>query len=74
MSLLEALKNKPDAPEPRTRIAAILLKLDHEEQAALETALRDPAWTNEGLADLLTASGHPVSEASVRRYRKALSK
>lgn len=71
MSLIDALNNKPAPKEPKSRIAAILLALKPEEQAALETALRSPEWTNEGLADVLTDQGHPVTEASVRRYRKA---
>jgi hypothetical protein len=52
-------------------MASILLKVTPEEQAALETALRGSEWTHEGLAELLTAQGHSISEASVRRYRRA---
>ena len=71
MSLLEALK---DTPEPKSRVAAILLKVTPEEQTALETALRSPEWTHEGLARVLTDSGHKISEASVRRYRRDVLK
>lgn len=69
MSLLDALQTKP---EPKNKVAAILLKLSPEEKAALETALKSPEWTHERLAAVLTASGHEVSESSVRRYRKAV--
>ena len=71
MSLLDELTAPQPTAEPRTRIAAILLKVSPDEQTALFKALGDPDWTHERLAEVLTAQGHPVSEASVRRYRKA---
>ena len=58
-------------PEPAKRIDAILATLTLEEQAALRTALGSPQWTHQALADVLSDSGHPISEASIRRYRKA---
>lgn len=69
MSLLEALQDKP---EPKSRVAAILLAVTPAEQKALEEALRDPEWPHEALASVLTDSGHEISEASIRRYRKGL--
>ena len=71
MSLLDELTAPLPTPEPRSAIAAILEKVPGPEQQALKDALRSPEWTNERLAEVLTASGHSVSESSVRRYRKA---
>ena len=71
MSLLDELTAPLPAPEPRSRIAAILLAVSGPEQQALNDALRSPDWTNERLAEVLTAKGYPVSESGVRRYRKA---
>ena len=70
LSLLDALKNTPEPKEPKSKIAAILLAVSHEEQASLVAALTSPEWTHERLAEVLTDSGHPVAEASVRRYRR----
>jgi hypothetical protein len=67
LSLIEALKTPP---EPKSRVAAILLKVGEEERLALFEALGDRTWTHQALADVLTGAGHKVSEASVRRYRR----
>ena len=69
MSLLECLK---EPPEPKSRMAAILLAVTPEEREALQEALRSPEWPHEALASVLTDSGHKISEASVRRHRKGL--
>ena len=71
MSLIDALTAPKPGPEPKSRMAQILLAVTPEEQEVLEIALRGREWTNEGLAELLTAQGHSISEASVRRYRRA---
>lgn len=71
MSLLDVLTAPIPRTEPKSKVAAILLAVTPEERAALEKALRDPEWTHERLAEVLTDKGYPVAEASVRRYRKA---
>ena len=71
LSLLDELTAPQPTAEPKSRIAAILLAVSGPEQQALNDALRSLDWTHERLAEVLTAQGHPVSEASVRRYRKA---
>jgi hypothetical protein len=71
LSLLDALTAPQTKPEPRSKIAALLEKVSGPEQQALKDALRSPEWTNERLSEVLTASGHSVSESGVRRYRKA---
>jgi hypothetical protein len=54
-------------------MAAILLAVTPSEQAALKDALSKPSeWPHEALASVLADSGHPISEASIRRYRKGL--
>jgi hypothetical protein len=71
LSLLDELTAPQPEPAPRSKVTAILLELEGEVQAALLTALEDPDWTHERLAEVLTAQGHYVSASSVRRYRKA---
>ena len=68
LSLIDALKTPPP---PRHRIDAILAEVSGPEQQALRDALSAPEWTHQALADVLTDSGHKISEASVRRYRRA---
>lgn len=70
MSLLDELTAPVPRATPKSKIAAILQKVSGPEQQALVDALTSPDWTNERLAEVLTASGHPVAEASVRRYRR----
>ena len=69
MGLLESLEKHPP---PRKKIAAILLELEEDERVAVFEALGSTEWPHQAIADVLTDSGHPVSEASVRRYRKGL--
>lgn len=71
MSLIDTLKEAPGL-KPKSRVAVILLELPDAERAAVETALRDPEWPHEGLARVLTAQGYPVTEASIRRYRRGI--
>lgn len=71
LSLIDALTAPKPGPEPKSRVAQILEKVTWDEREALEAALRGSEWTHEGLAELLTAQGHSVSESSVRRYRRA---
>ena len=67
MSLLEALK---DTPPPKRKVDAILDAVTSDERVALKEALGDSTWTHERLAEVLSEQGHPVSESSIRRYRR----
>lgn len=67
MNLLDALKDPPVAGR---KIDAILSKATEEEREALLKALSSPEWPSDALARTLTATVSPVSESSVRRYRK----
>lgn len=70
MSLLDALKDKPTPA--RRKIDTILSRVNKDEKLALEEALRSPEWSSAALASTLTAIVSPVSESSVRRYRREI--
>lgn len=58
------------APKPtRHKLARVLEQLDPDENAALQVALTDPTLPSAGIARALRASGYPIGETSVKRYR-----
>lgn len=66
MSLVDALSTPPQ----KTKIGRILAEVTPAEKEAVEKALRDPEWTSEALAAVLTDKVSQVSETSIRRYRR----
>lgn len=57
-------------PPPRKGVEAIFDRLDDEEQKAFAYALRDANWSATALAQLMSASGHPVSRSAITEYRR----
>ncbi|WP_336633433.1 MULTISPECIES: hypothetical protein [unclassified Microbacterium] len=71
-----ALKDMLAAPPVRenpSKVASWRATLDTEDRAAFDAAVRNPAWTNSGLARMLTTAGFKVDESSIRRYRERLA-
>lgn len=63
----------PPVRETPSKVALWRDTLDAEDRSAFDAAVRNPAWTNTGLARMLTAAGFKVDESSIRRYRERLA-
>jgi hypothetical protein len=64
---LDKLKN---APKHRHKLVGVLEKLPQPDKGILEDALGEPSFSSAALARALRASGHPIGETSVKRYRR----
>ena len=63
---LAALKT----PKHRHKLVGVLERLKEPERSALTGALTDPDVPSAGIARALRASGHPIGESSVKRFRR----
>jgi len=70
LSLADRLAEPPvQMKGPRCSIYLLLLQLDADETAALNTALADERFTSVAIADALQAEGYAVKESPLRRHR-----
>jgi len=73
MTLFDRLQTLHDeSTTTRSKIDLILLQLDPKTRAGLEEILRNPAVSHTAIAETLTEEGYPVSESTVRRYRRKI--
>jgi hypothetical protein len=57
-------------PKPRHKLVGVLANLSEPQRSALAGALADPELPSAGIARALRASGHPIGESSVKRFRR----
>jgi hypothetical protein len=69
-NLTDELTKLQEAPKHRHKLFGVLAKLNEPEKKALQVALRDAELPAAGIARALRASGHPIGETSVKRYRR----
>ena len=67
---LKDLLAEPPAREQPSKVATWRATLDAADRDAFDAAIKNPAWTNSGLARMLTGAGFKVDESSIRRYRE----
>lgn len=65
---LAGLKTK----QPRHKLVGVLKSLKEPERSALADALADPTLPSAGIGRALRASGHPIGDTSVKRFRREL--
>lgn len=61
------------APKEKERICSLMLRaaeeLDSNDMQILSTALENPRFSNNGLAEALTEKGFRATETQIRRHR-----
>lgn len=72
MALKDALLAGPAPRAYADKVGAWRETLDDETRAAFDKAVRNPDWTDLGLAQMLTGSGFKVSAPTIHRYRQGL--
>lgn len=73
MSALKDLLAAPPVRELPSKVATWRENLDEADRAAFDAAVKNPAWSNSGLARMLTSAGFKVDESSIRRYRERVA-
>lgn len=68
--LANQLRNEPRKPNNNFRVDEILATLDDEDKAGLLAVLADESVTVAAITRVLRRNGHPLSENSIRNYRK----
>lgn len=68
--LANQLRNEPPKPYNSFRVDEILAILDDEDKAGLLAVLADKSVTVAAITRVLRRNGHPLSENSIRNYRK----
>lgn len=76
MALKDVLKTPPPAKATgyRSRVDVWRDSLDEADRKALDAAVRDEAWTNSALHEVVTAEGVEISESAFRDWRRRAAK